>query len=199
MKPTENIGNAVIYLLGVPAVGKHTIAREFGRLTGARIVDNQLINLPVFSVVAYDGKDSFDFPPEAWRHVETIRSAVFAVARECVPTDVGFVFTSVPGAGVPAREQAVFRSVEEIAADREAPFLPVWLSCSAEETRKRKSAPDRRERFKDTDLTNVDRHAHEFDGFRVEHPNALSLETTTLRPEAVARRIIQAVREEARK
>jgi adenylylsulfate kinase-like enzyme len=66
----------VVYLIGVPAVGKYTIAREISRLTGARLVDNQLINLPVFSVLGYDGKDSFPFPRGAWKHIETIREVV---------------------------------------------------------------------------------------------------------------------------
>ena len=41
------ISPAVIYVIGVPAVGKYTIAKEIGRLAGARVVDNQLINLPL--------------------------------------------------------------------------------------------------------------------------------------------------------
>ena len=57
---------AVIYLIGIPAVGKYTIAKEIGRLTGARVVDNQLINLPVFSVLGFDGTDGFPFPSGAW-------------------------------------------------------------------------------------------------------------------------------------
>lgn len=57
--------NTVIYLIGIPAVGKYTIAKEIGRMTGAKVVDNQLINLPVFSVVGYDGTDSFPFPKGA--------------------------------------------------------------------------------------------------------------------------------------
>jgi MoxR-like ATPase len=47
--------NTIIYLIGIPAVGKYTVARAIGRLTGAKVVDNQLINLPVFSVLGYDG------------------------------------------------------------------------------------------------------------------------------------------------
>jgi shikimate kinase len=42
---------AVIYLIGIPGVGKYTIAKEISRLTGARVVDNQLINLPVIKHV----------------------------------------------------------------------------------------------------------------------------------------------------
>lgn len=76
----------MIYLIGIPAVGKYTIAKEIARLTQAKLVDNRLINLPVFSILGYDGQDSFPFPSRAWDHIETIfvverahyRSAWFA-------------------------------------------------------------------------------------------------------------------------
>jgi predicted kinase len=43
--------NTIVYLIGYAGTGKYTIAREIAGLTGAVIVDNQLINNPVFSVV----------------------------------------------------------------------------------------------------------------------------------------------------
>jgi hypothetical protein len=39
-----NLRNTIIYLIGIPAVGKYTIAKEIGRMAGAKVVDNQLIN-----------------------------------------------------------------------------------------------------------------------------------------------------------
>lgn len=57
--------NTIIYLIGIPAVGKYTTAKEIGRLSEAKVVDNQLINLPVFTVVGYDGTDAFPFPKGA--------------------------------------------------------------------------------------------------------------------------------------
>ena len=87
--------NVVIYLIGIPAVGKYTIAKEIRRLTGAKVVDNQLINLPIFSVLGFDGKDTFPFPTEAWKHIERIREAVLTVIQDlCAPND-SFVFTNV--------------------------------------------------------------------------------------------------------
>lgn len=77
--------NTIIYLIGVPAVGKYTVAKEIGRMAGAKVVDNQLINLPVFSVVGYDGTDAFPFPKEAWAQIEKIRRAVLTVVRDYCP------------------------------------------------------------------------------------------------------------------
>jgi predicted kinase len=43
--------HTVIHLIGVPAVGKYAVAKEIGRMTGAKVVDNQSIDTPVFSVI----------------------------------------------------------------------------------------------------------------------------------------------------
>jgi hypothetical protein len=154
LTPEYPLRRVVIYLIGVPAVGKYTIAAEIRRLTGARVVDNQLINLPVFSVLGYDGKDSFPFPPGAWKHVEAIRTAVLATIREhCGPED-SFVFTNVLQAGC-ASDEALFHGIEQLATDRGSRFYPVWLSCFEEKLRVRKDTLDRRARLKDTDLANI--------------------------------------------
>ena len=34
-----DLQNTIIYLIGIQAVGKYTIASEIGRLTGAKVVD----------------------------------------------------------------------------------------------------------------------------------------------------------------
>ena len=47
--------NTIVYLIGYAGTGKYTIAKEIAVLTGAVIVDNQLINTPIFSVIAADG------------------------------------------------------------------------------------------------------------------------------------------------
>ena len=116
---SRELGGAVIYLIGVPAVGKYTIAKEISRLTQARVIDNQLINLPVFSVLGYDGKDSFPFPSSAWKHIETIREAVLSVIRECSPPGDSFVFTNVLEAGN-LGDESLFRKIEQLAASRSA-------------------------------------------------------------------------------
>ena len=103
--------NTVIYLIGIPAVGKYTVAKEIGRMTGAKVVDNQLINTPVFSVVGYDGTDAFPFPAGAWKHIGTIQRAVLAVIRDCIPPEKSFVFTNVLDARA-AGDKACFRRIE---------------------------------------------------------------------------------------
>ncbi|HEY6401417.1 MAG TPA: hypothetical protein VI479_08405 [Blastocatellia bacterium] len=77
----------IIYLIGIPAVGKYTIPKKIGRMTGAKVVDNQLINFPVFSVIGYDGTANFPFTYGASAQIEKIQRAVLAVIRDFCPSD----------------------------------------------------------------------------------------------------------------
>lgn len=185
--------NTIIYLIGVPAVGKYTTAREIGRMTGAKVVDNQLINTPVYSVVGYDGTDAFPFPRGASAQIEKIRSAVLTVIRDFCPPDASFVFTNVLGARDPV-DVACFRKIERLARQRGAAFFPVWLTCEAAVIRRRKNTPERRARLKDVDLTNITRWLEEFEVLRVEHPNALTLDTSRGGPRQTAGRILEHIR-----
>ncbi|PYS91414.1 MAG: hypothetical protein DMF64_12055 [Acidobacteria bacterium] len=184
--------NTIIYLIGIPAVGKYTVAGEIGRLTGAKVVDNQLINTPVFSVIGYDGTDAFPFPKGAWAHIEKIQRSVLAVIRDCCPPDASFVFTNVLDANAPG-DKAWFRRIERLAKQRKAAFFPVWLTCDADIIRQRKNMPERRARLKDIDLTTISWWLNEFEILKVPHPNALTLDTSHCEPEQIAQRILEHV------
>src|SRR5947209_6636480 len=185
--------NTIIYLIGIPAVGKYTVAKEIGRMTGAKVVDNQLINTPVFSVIGYDGTDAFSFPQGAWGQIEKIQRAVLTVIRDFCPPAASFVFTNVLDARAPG-DKAWFRRIERLARQRKAGFFPVWLTCDAETIRQRKDTPERRARLKDIDLTNISRWSEEFEVLRVSHPNALTLDTSHCEPWQTAQRILEHVR-----
>jgi hypothetical protein len=78
------------------------------------VVDNQLINTPVFSVLGYDGTATFAVPQDVWAHIEKIRRAVFAAIREFCPPDASFVFTNVLDASTP-RDKALFGRIKRLA------------------------------------------------------------------------------------
>jgi hypothetical protein len=184
--------NTIIYLIGVPAVGKYTTAKAISRMTGAKVVDNQLINNPIFYIVGYDGTEKFPFPKEAWRHIETIRKAVLACIREYAPADASFVFTNVLG-NTPG-DRRLFRTIERLANTRNAVFVPVWLTCSAAAIRKRKARPDRRARLKEIDLTNIAYWLEEFEELKIVHANGLTLDTSDSDAERTAKKILKHAR-----
>lgn len=186
------LSNTIIYLIGIPAVGKYSTAREIARLTGAKLVDNQVINTPIYSVVGYDGTDAFQFPASAWKQIEKIQRAVLAVIRDC-PPDESFIFTNCLDANVP-NDVAWYKRVERVAKLRKAQFFPVWLTCDAKKIRERKAGADRKARWKDTDLSNIDRWVNQFEVLKVEDPNALTLDTSSTSPTQTARRILDHVK-----
>jgi len=187
------LDNIIIYLIGIPAVGKYTIAKEIGRMTGAKVVDNQLINTPVFSVLGYDGTDAFPFPHDAWAQIGKIHRAVLAVIRDLCSPDASFVFTNTLDAREPL-DKVWFRRIERLARQRGAEFFPVWLTCEAAVIRQRKDTPDRRARLKDIDLTNISRWSEEVEVLRVPHPNALMVDTSYREPWETAQLILEHVR-----
>jgi len=184
--------NTIIYLIGIPAVGKYTTAKEIGRITGAKVVDNQLINNPVFTVIGYDGTDAFPFPQDAWKQIGKIQRAVLTVIRDCCPPEASFVFTNVLDARAPD-DKTCFRRIERLARSRQAGFFPVWLTCNEEVLHQRKATAERRARLKDIDLKNIRWWVNEFEVLRAEHTNGLTLDTSFSEPEQTARRILEHV------
>jgi adenylylsulfate kinase-like enzyme len=184
--------NTIIYLIGIPAVGKYTVAKEIGRMTEAKVVDNQLINTPVYSVIGYDGTDAFPFPRGAAAQIEKIHRAVLTVIRDYCPPDASFVFTNTLDAREPL-DWAWFRRIERLAKQRKAGFFPVWLTCEAAVIRRRKNTPDRKARLKDIDLTNITRWSEEVEVLRVPHPNALTVDTSYREPRQTAQLILEHV------
>jgi hypothetical protein len=193
MKRTDESQSLIIYLIGIPAVGKYTTAKAIAKLTGAKVVDNQLINTPIFYIAGYDGTDAFPFPPDGWKFIEKIRRAVLTFIRDHAAADQSFVFTNV--LGDKAGEKRLFRTIEQIAIKRGSVFVPVWLTCDAAELRKRKNNPDRHKRLKDTDLSNIKFWTEEFKLLPMKHPNALTLDTSHCRPTQTAKLILDHARQ----
>jgi len=186
--------NTIIYLIGIPAVGKYTTAKEIGRITGAKVVDNQLINNPVFTVIGYHGTDAFPFSQDAWKQIGKIQRAVLNVIRDCCPPEASFVLTNVLDAKAPD-DKTCFRRIERLARSRQAEFFPVWLTCNEEVLHQRKATAERRVRLKDVDLKTIRWWVKEFEVLRVEHANGLTLDTSFSEPEQTARRILEHVQE----
>ena len=182
----------IIYLIGVPAVGKYTTAKAIARASGARVVDNQLINNPIFTIVGYDGTDRIAVSPEAWKHIGKISRVVLNFIRDHAAEGDSFVFTNVLSNGPGDRRH--FRRIERIAKHRNATFVPVRLTCTAAAMRKRKQRADRRERMKDIDLTNIPFWLQKFDEYTLRHPNALEIDTTKSSADETAAKIIRHAR-----
>lgn len=183
------MGASLVYLIGYPAAGKYTIARELAAVMAEReqhmvVVDNHHINNVVFAVIDTDGKKSL--PAEVWTHVAEVRSAVLAAIRDVAPRDWSYVFTNVLLAGLPPDERAIVE-LAELAEARRSAYVPVLLRCDTEELERRIVTPERHERLKWVDpvgLRGLVERSKLVDVSPFEH--ALELEVTTMPPQEAA-------------
>lgn len=177
---------ALIYLLGYPGVGKYTIGKEVARLTGARLVDNHLVNNPVFMVLGADGLTPI--PPRAWELVSVIRETVLQAMAELAEREASFILTNVV-ADVP-EDVAIFERIQGIAEERESLFVPVLLSCTLQEHRRRMVSPARRDRMKWVDGEALEDFVTRMTMYLPPHPNTLQVAVDDLEPGDAARTIV---------
>jgi len=88
---SNKLENTIIALIGFAGTGKYTVGRELCALTGAKLIDNHLINNPVFKVVNADGIRPL--PNGVWDKVKAVRAIVYESIRELSPPELSFVFT----------------------------------------------------------------------------------------------------------
>src|ERR1700694_1840264 len=89
--PSDALNNTIVLLIGFAGTGKYTIGRELCERTGAKLIDNHLINNPGFTVVNADGVTPL--PAKVWDRVKEIRATVYRAIRELSPPEMSFVFT----------------------------------------------------------------------------------------------------------
>jgi hypothetical protein len=186
--------NAIVYLIGYGGTGKYTIAKEIAALTGAVVVDNHLINNPVFSVVGADGIKLL--PAGVWQKIAGIRRIVLDTIAELAQPEASFIFTNELYEGKEV-DRRFYDDVATLAAQRKALFVPVILRCDPEEVYRRVASPQRAERFKLRNVEHTRENIRTYKLLRVEHPNNLELDITTLSPVEAAQAIIAHVEKRA--
>lgn len=132
----------LFYLVGPPAVGKLTVARELERRTGAIVVDNHLINDPVFVPMGVHRGEGIDATDELRRKVLDVVHEATALA----PASFSHVFTNwLPDE---PENAALVERLRSLARRRAVRFVPVWLTADADELASRVVRPDRGQRAK---------------------------------------------------
>jgi dihydroorotase-like cyclic amidohydrolase len=179
--------NTILYLIGYGGTGKYTIAKEIAALTGAVVVDNHLINNPVFSVVGADGIRLL--PAGVWQKIEGIRRIVLDTIAELAQPDASFIFTNELYEGK-VMDRRLYEDVATLAAQRKALFVPVILRCEPEELYRRVASPERALRFKLRNVEHTRENIRTYKLLRIEHPNYLELDITHLSPNEAASAII---------
>ncbi len=179
--------NTIVYLIGYRGIGKYTIAKTLAGLTEAVLVDNYLINTPVFSVLGASGNTLL--PAEIWPRIEHIRQIVLDTIAELAKPEASFLFTNELYEGK-SRDRRWYEDVASLASKREALFVPVLLHCAPEENDRRVASAERATRFKDTHPDLVREQSRTNQLLRIDHPNRLELDITHLSPGEAAQAIL---------
>ena len=180
--------NTIIYLLGFPGTGKYTIAKTICEAdSGFKLVDNHLINIPLFSLIETNG--STPLPERIWENISKIWDAVLDTITHIAPKDYSFVLTNALTEQNP-NDKLWFDRVKQGASKRGATFLPVRLLCSVEEMERRIIQPERAARMKETNPKSPQHNAENYEIFKPEHPETLTLDVSDLSPEEAAKIIL---------
>ncbi len=185
--PEFKVEGAVIHLLGAPGTGKYTIAQEMLKLCDIRLVDNHLINNPLFSLVRLDGKTPL--PARIWDNVIKIWDAVADTMVHISPREFSFVLTNGLFEG-DEEDRKHMLNMKRVADERGGIYIPVRLVITdVEEHIRRITAANRSARMKETDATAPAKYAARhvlITGL----PTELTLDVTTLSPVDAARQIL---------
>lgn len=169
----------MIVLIGFAGTGKYTVGRELCQLTGAKLIDNHLINNPVFKVVNPDGITPL--PAAIWEKVKAVRAIVYGAIRELSPPELSFVFTIELLESSPGDHQA-FADLERLAEDRNSLFVPIRLLCDVDELCKRVTEPSRLNMLKSISPEFARKKSANESVLSLNHPHTLTIDVTTKSP-----------------
>jgi len=182
--------NTVILLMGFAGTGKYTIGQGLSRLTGAKLVDNHLINNPIFTAVCADGITPL--PPPVWDKVKEIRRIVYDAIRELAPPTQSFIFTAELRENNTA-DHVAFVELKKLAEVRRSLFVPFRLVCDVEELCRRVVSPERAERLKSINTEQARKRCEEDKVLMPRHKNLRTIDVTEKSPSGVVANIVKEV------
>ena len=129
----EFSGVKLIFLYGLPGVGKLTVARELAKLTGFRIFHNHLAVDLVESVFEFGSLPFVELREKIWLDV---------FSRAVVANLNGLIFTFAPDRTV---RDGFIEGTREVVESSGGELLFVELKCSIEELERRIEHPSRQQ------------------------------------------------------
>ena len=172
----------LIFIYGMPATGKLTVARELARITGFNVFHNHLAVDLLLSIFEFGSKPFVELREEIW----------LSVFRQAAEHEVpGLIFTFAPEATV--RPSFISSTVKTI-ADSCGALDFVELTCPVAELKRRISDPARLQYKKLSSVALFEQlHADgTFTGFAMPEPR-VSIDTSTCSPARAALEIARAL------
>jgi len=180
--------NTIIYLIGFAGVGKLTIAKELAKLDKFRIVDNHLINDPIFNVITIE---EGHIQMGVWAQVRKVRAAVYETIENYAHKDTNFIFTNQLFEGNEG-DLAIYKRVKKLAKARNSNFFPVRLLVAEEEHKKRITSHERKNSFKASSLEYIDK-IYGLEILKIKGKNKIDIDTTKLSAKQTAEYIFNII------
>src|SRR5580704_10112011 len=178
------MNNGIVDLIGPPGVGKYSVGKLLAELMPAKLLDNHYWCNPVFEIIEPDGRTPL--PPAVWDRTNAVLAAVLETIATLAPPDRNYVFThAIWDDGGHPSDFTIAGQILSVAERRGARALVVRLSCAATELAGRIAGEERAKRLKTTDVSQAERLAR-LEPMNLNHGWIVDLDTTELRPEAVA-------------
>jgi hypothetical protein len=168
--------NTIIVLFGFAGTGKYTIGRELARRTGAKLIDNHLINNALFTAVNADGVTPL--PREIWAKLDRVRQVVYETIDELASPELSFVFT-IQLIEEDPNDHKAFADLVDLAAARRSAFVPIRLICELEELCRRVVSPGRAAMLKQITAAAARQRALSKSVLQPHHPNLRTIDVTT--------------------
>jgi AAA domain len=172
----------LVFIYGMPAAGKLTVAQELASLTGYRLFHNHLTVDLLLSVFEFGSAPFVRLREQIW----------LSVFEECCRSGIpGLIFTFAPE---PTVRPGFIKEVLNTISTGGGEILFVELVCPVAELKRRLDSPSRQRFQKLTSVSLFDQ-VYESDGFSSSGmPTAqITIDTSTLEPPAAAAKIASAL------
>lgn len=174
------VANTLVHLIGLPGVGKLTIAKELATLLPAKLVDNHSVNNVILNLAPPQSGQPIS--EETWVEVRKVRTAMLEAIATLAPREHNYVFTNVLIEG-DAHDEEVRQTIARTIARRDGHYVPVTLTCAKDEHKARFTQPERAKIHKMTRPEGFEKFYRDGDvAMRPTHAHALMLDVTALTP-----------------
>ena len=176
----------VLHLNGFPGTGKLTVAKELAKTGEIRLIDNHMLNNPIFTLVRENSVEPI--PENAWVAIRAIRKLVLDGLSTIAKPHFNFVMTNCLGYE-DQEDYAIYEGVRDAVTKSGRAYIPVLLTCSEKENLKRIMDEGREANMKIRGTNGLKDLRDKFTLAGKDHPNALHLDITTLQPHEAAKLI----------
>lgn len=182
----EDIYSGVtLYLIGYKGVGKKAIAKEISKLTGIKIIDDNLVYELISKII--NKNDSIN--KKIMKYINMIREVLLDSIVDICRMQQSFIIMDELFS-TNYEHKKLYDKVEMIAKRRGHIFIPIKLICEIDVLIERCISAEHNLIFDDMDKKSAYNNCLSNSLINIRNPNLLTLDTTNLSPLESAQRIV---------